>query len=610
MDSKLPNFQRKIAKTLNIRDQIDPSARWNVENYYENETDWEAHFSSLQERKSPFWKTLTSGSISKDFQAAFDLLKAYFTLEYDHARMATYAHLRHDEDTACDKALGRMSRAQHCAHAFRQATSWIQPALIELGPFLQELAQSDQLLPYRTYLNHLLRLQAHTLSADKEALAALAEKGLETSALAFRAFNDTDVQFGKVRDSSGHEHMLTHGTYSLLMRSQDRVLRQNAYEHLHASYRSAQYTLGQLLNGTCQKHLFFAQSRGYKSCLHAALYPQDIPTSVYHNLISTVRAKSGSLQRYMNLRRKIMGVDRLQVWDLQAPLFGAQEKTWPFEQAAELVLQASAPLGQEYQTILQKALRETRWVDRFETPNKRSGAYSSGCWGHLPLILLNYHEQLQDVLTLAHEIGHSMHSYLSWQAQPYQQSEYSIFVAEVASTLSEELLFRHLLHLAQTKQERGRLIYQKLEDLRATLFRQTLFAEFEWQVHDKCEKGEALTPTALSTLYRSLCQHYFGDACAIDPLIEVEWARIPHFHYNFYVYQYATGISAALDLSQQLMSDTKGQKRLLDFLRSGSSQYPIQQLKDAGVDMTSSAPIKTALVLFESYLTELESLVL
>lgn len=598
-----------MAQILTTRDQIDTSARWNVENYYADEAEWETDFTSLSERKSPHWENLTRTSVSRDLQSAFELLKAYFTLEYDHARLMTYAHLRHDEDTACDKALDRALRAQHSVHAFRQATSWIQPALIELGPFLQELAQSHQLLPYRAYLSHLLRLQAHTLSADKEALAALAEKGLETSALAFRAFNDTDLQFGKVGDSTGREHVLTHGTYSLLMRSQDRILRQRAYEQLHAGYQNAQYTLGQLLSGTCQAHLFYAQSRGYSSCLHAALYPQDIPTNIYHNLISTVRARAGSLQRYMHLRRGVMGVDRLQVWDLQAPLFGAQDRIWPYEQATELVLQASAPLGEEYQSVLQKGLRETRWIDRYETPNKRSGAYSSGCWGHLPLILLNYQGQLQDVLTLAHEIGHSMHSYLSWQSQPYQQSEYSIFVAEVASTLSEELLFRHLLQAAQTKQERGRLIYQKLEDLRATLFRQTLFAEFEWLIHDKCEKGEALTPSALSKLYGSLCQHYFGDACAIDPSLEIEWARIPHLHYNFYVYQYATGISAALDLSRQLMRDKSSQERILDFLRSGGSQYPIKQLNDAGVDMASSAPIETALDLFESYLHELENLV-
>lgn len=600
-----------IEIAITERSQLSPSSRWNVEEMYRDESSWQREFAQLSDQKSVQWLEISrfQNRLDEGAECIGALLKALFGLKQQVEKLYVYAHLRFDEDTASESAQCRLAQAQDLHHKLSQVTSWIQPQLLKLGSELFDLANAPPLNPYQIFLRQLGRLHAHTLSEEKENLLALAGKCLQAPHLAFRAFNDTDLHFERVRDSAGNEHSLTHGTYSLYMRSEDAEIRKSAYEQMHTSYLKAQHTFAQLLTGTCEAHVFEARARGYKNCQHRALYPEDIAPSIYESLIECVRARAPSLQRYFKLRAKAMNVDKLNIWDLSAPLFPKSNQIFTFDQAANLVIDASAPMGEEYVEALRAGLFSKRWVDPFETPNKRSGAYSSGCWGSAPYILLNYHGQQQDVFTLAHEAGHSMHSYLSWKAQPYHQSGYSIFVAEVASTLSEELLFRHLLDRASSPFDKAKLLYQKLEDLRATLFRQTLFAEFEWEIHRMCERGQALTAGSLRELYRSLCTHYFSPACQLSPLNEVEWARIPHFHFDFYVYQYATGVSAALTLGHQLLENDSAQERILRFLRSGGSKFPVQQLRDAGVDMTTQLPVNTALDAFDRLVDELEHLV-
>ncbi len=594
------------------RHQLTSDALWNTESYYKTPSDWQRDFDDVAEEhsRSPW-------ALIKDLQGrlgnidqAKSLLDLYFDLQRQIGKLYTFAHMRRDEKTSCEESQIRFHMAKDLFHKFQIATAWIDPEFTALGDQLNAFAHSEALKSHAFYLKKLQRRQLHSLPPDQEALLALAQKALSTSHLAFEALNDTDLKFEPAVDQKGLEHELTHGTYAPLLRQSDRALRRSAFEKIHSAYRDHQHLMAQLLQGCCQTHAFEARIRRFESSLHAALFEHEIPTSLYQNLIAAVKGRAGAMRRYMALRKKVLGIDELNTWDLQVPLVEEMSENYPFEKAVELIIASSAPLGEEYVDILRAGLGRDRWVDRSETLDKRSGAYSSGCWGQLPLILLNYQGALQDVFTLAHEAGHSMHSYFSWEAQPYQTGDYSIFAAEVASTLSEELLLLHLLKKAPSKRAKARLIYQKIEEIRATLFRQTLFAEFEWRAHQLCEKGIGLTPKSLNRLYRSLNQEYCNEGCALTAIGDSEWARIPHFYYNFYVFQYATGISAALQLSGQMMGKDApaARKRYLTFLKSGGSDFPVNQLRRAGVDMTTKAPVDAALDRFEELVEELESL--
>lgn len=595
------------------RDQVLEKDKWNVESLYPSFERWKQEFQNIfPEERKPRWPELAAfkGSLGKDPETLKQALEYLLDLSRKIEKLYTYAHLRHDEEIAQDIHKAAFQRITGILHDFAEEASWFEPELLSLPQETIDRAMlSDTLKDYHFHLEKLLRIKEHTLSPENEWILALAGKALQAAQRAFSAINDADFKFGKVSDSNGQEVVLTHGSYSLAIRSQDRPLRQSAFSAYHKQYSSYENTLCELLQGQVQNHLFNAKARKYSSCLEAALFPKNIEISVYKSLIEAVNDNLDALHSYVSLRKRILGVDELHLYDMYVPLTKNLDITMNYREAEQAVVEASAPLGKEYQEILRRGLEEERWVDRYENKNKRSGAYSSGCFDSMPYILMNYKELLRDVFTLAHEAGHSMHSFLSRKNQPYHYADYPIFLAEVASTFNEDLLTRTLLKKSKDPKEKIFLINQKIEDIRTTLFRQTMFAEFELMIHEFAEKNTPLTPALLKEEYRKLNARYFGSAAVIDQEIEIEWARIPHFYYNFYVYQYATGISAALALAEQVVNG--GDKERLDylsFLKGGCSKYPIDLLKMAGVDMTTPEPVHLAISKFRSLVKELEDL--
>lgn len=592
------------------RAEIPLEDRWNVEALYPSWDAWEKDFdAALPSKKSPHWPELQKfkGKIATGAQTIATLLDLVMELDRRLNKLFTYAHLRHDEDVADELAKNAYQRITTSMHEYRSEISWMEPEFLALpDDQINKILQDSSLSKYKIYLEKILRLKPHTLSADKEELLAIAGKALSTAYLSFGAFNNADLKFSSILDGKGNQRELTHGKYQVYLRESDRTLRENAFKGVHSSFGNFENTLCELLNGQVQTHLFEARARNYSSCLQSALFPNQIDPQVYHALISTVRAELPSLHRYMKLRKELLGYDTLQLWDLHCSLVPNVEKKILYNEACDLVQRSVAPLGSEYQNILSQGLGSRRWVDRYENTRKRSGAYSSGCYDSMPYILMNYQGTLSDAMTLAHEAGHSMHSYYSHQNQPYHYSHYPIFLAEVASTFNEELLFRLFLENEKDPVMRSYLINQKIDDIRATFFRQTMFAEFELQIHTWAEEGKPLTPALLKEYYYHLNRDYFGPDVEANSLISIEWARIPHFYYNFYVYQYATGISAAFALVDKL--DKLGDKARNDyfrFLSSGSSKFPLDILKEAGVDMCSPEPVKATIHQFDHLVSQL-----
>jgi len=593
------------------RQDVAIEDRWNVEALFPSFDDWKKEFGTTKVNgEGPTWPELLAfkGKLGENAETLKKALNLSFSTYRNLSKFYTYAHLRHDEDIAYDPHKAAYNHAVAAFHEFNQETSWMEPELMSLSDDkVKEYLSSPILEDYRFHLEKVFRLRKHTLSPDNERLVALAGKALMTPYKAFSAINDADFKFGSVRDSKGKARPLTHALYSLYLHEKDRTLRENAFKSLHGRYCEYENTLCELLNGQVQSHVFNARARNYSSSLEAALYPKNIETSVYHALIDAVSASIDALHRYTRLRKKLLGVEELHLYDMYVPLIPNVDIKMSYEEAEEAVIESVAPLGAEYQNTLKRGLAEHRWVDRFENENKRSGAYSSGCYDSMPYILMNYKGLLRDVFTLAHEAGHSMHSFLSHKNQPFHYSDYPIFVAEVASTFNEELLHNLLLKRFEKKEERAYLINQKIEDLRATLFRQTMFAEFELMIHDMTEKNVPLTPSALKVEYRKLNRKYFGEAVVIDAEIDNEWSRIPHFYYDFYVYQYATGISAAMSLSERVLSGGEQEREeYLSFLKGGCSQFPIDLLKQAGVDMRSPEPVKATIKKFSELVDQLE----
>ncbi|MCB1118855.1 MAG: oligoendopeptidase F, partial [Chlamydiia bacterium] len=567
---------------------------------------WESHYSKLKatpDPLAPFRSTLCQGP-----EQVRKSLETLFQTERDIVKLYTYAHLRHDKDIAADQPKQAYQRALGLLHMFNEQTAWFEPEMLSLSEATwSTYLQSEVLKPYQHHLEKIYRMKPHTLSADQELLLAAAGRSLQATHLAFSALNDADLNFGQVKDNTGNIHELTHGSFSMFLQSYDRTLRKNAFQNMLKTYQKHENTLCELLHGQTQKHLFHARTRHFSSCLEASLYPHQIDFSVYRNLIETVNANLSTLHRYMELRKQLLNVNTLHLWDMHVPLTQQQERTYSYATAEELVIASVAPLGASYQESLRKGLQQERWVDRFENQNKRSGAYSSGCFDSHPYILMNYKGNLRDVFTLAHEAGHSMHTAHSCTHQPYHFSSYPIFLAEVASTFNEDLLTRHLLATTQDPNEKLYILNQKIDDLRSTFFRQAMFAEFELWLHETAENSTPITPELINATYLELNRKYFGPTVSIDAEIAHEWARIPHFYYNFYVYQYATGVSAALCLSDRVMNGGQTERdAYLSFLSGGSSQPPLTLLKQAGVDLSTPAPIEAMIGTFNSLVSEFE----
>jgi len=596
------------------RSAISKDDKWNVESLYPNFTAWQKEFDAVcREKSQPHWPKIAAfqGKLHQGPEQIKELFDQTFLLERKLTKLYTYAHLRHDEDITEDVAKKAYARISAILHDFQKETSWIDPELLSLPQAtIKKYLKSKVLADYRFHLEKILRVKPHTLSQEQEGLLALAGKALQAPQRAFSAISDADFKFGTVLDSRKKKHELTHAQYGNMIRHHDRTLRKNAFTQLLKAYGDYENTLCELVNGQVQGHLFHARARNYNSCLDAALFPKNIDTAVYHSLIDAVHDGIGALHEYVALRqRTLKGVKEIHLYDMYVPLTPNFDMPMPYKEAEELVIESVAPLGSEYQQQLSDGLKKQRWVDRYENKNKRSGGYSSGCYDSNPYILLNYAGSLRDAFVLAHEAGHSMHSYLSHKHQPYQYGHYPIFLAEVASTFNEELLIRLLLERSRSKEEKIFLITQKIEDIRATLFRQAMFAEFELYLHQMAEQNIPLTPKLLKEKYRDLNRYYFGKDVVIDPEAEVEWARIPHFYYNFYVYQYATGISAALALANRVMNGGKKERdAYLFFLKAGCSDYPIEILQKAGVDMRTPLPVQSAITLFKDLVKQLGQL--
>ncbi|HXO92829.1 MAG TPA: oligoendopeptidase F, partial [Candidatus Acidoferrum sp.] len=509
--------------------------------------------------------------------------------------------------------LGRIGQVQNLITKIGEAAAFVVPEILAIdderfGKFLADPALKD----WGIKLHKIRRMGPHVLSVPEERLLALSNVALNGYDDTFSQLTDVDMKFGVLADETGREQALSQSSFSSFLVKRDPKLRKRAFHQFYAEFRDHQYTLAAALAYSVRADVFRARARHYPSALEAGLFPDDVPITVYHGLIQSVRANLKPLFRYFDLRRRVLGLAELHHYDTYVPLVPEIQTRFTFDEAVEMVLDALAPLGKEYVQVLAEGLRSRRWCDRYENKGKRSGAFSSGSYGAPPYILMNYKQDVfADVYTLAHEAGHSMHSWFSQSSQLFQDYEYPIFLAEVASTFNEELLTHHLLRTTNDPKMRAYIINREIDDLRGTLFRQTMFAEFERIIHAIEESGDALTLHVFKSEYHKLLEAYFAENVVLDPELDLECLRIPHFYHAFYVYKYATGISAAVALSQRVLSGwPEAVEAYLKFLCSGGSKFPLETLKAAGVDMTTPAPIESTLQLFERRLGELEALLL
>ncbi|MGN0037688.1 MAG: oligoendopeptidase F [Coriobacteriales bacterium] len=525
-------------------------------------------------------------------------------------KLYNYAARKSDEDTRNSTYQDFQAQVESLVVKAVSACSWFSNELLALGADAMEAlyAAEPGLELYRRSLEQVFRRAPHVLSPAEEALLAAAQELSSQPENTFSMFNDADLRFEDAVDAQGQAHPVTHGSYVPLLMSPDRELRKSAYSSLYAAYGQFRNTSAAIMASQMKQLGFFAKARKYGSTLEAALDANEVPCEVYTQLIDTVRANLGALHKYTGLRKRVLGLDELRFYDLYVPMVAGVEMRFTYEEACELILKALEPMGQEYLDIVKEGLSQ-RWVDVYETPGKRSGAYSAGGYGMHPVILMNFQGELDDVFTLIHEMGHSIHTYLSCKNQPSRYSDYVIFVAEVASTCNEALLMRYLLEHAGSKEEKAYLLNHFAEQFRSTLYRQTMFAEFELKVNELAATGAGITADALCEMYAQLNRDYFGEDVVVDEQIALEWSRIPHFYYRYYVYQYATGYAAAIALSTRILEEgAPAVEDYLRFLSGGCSKTPLELLRTAGVDMATPAPVQAALALFDTTVDELSAL--
>ncbi|WP_153124948.1 oligoendopeptidase F [Peribacillus tepidiphilus] len=600
--------QETKAKTLPARNEIAIEDTWRLEDIFATDEDWEKEFSLVKEeiKKAQSFK----GTLGESADQLYAALQFQDSLTERLGKLYAYAHMRYDQDTTNSFYQGMDDRIKTVYTQASSELSYIVPEIlsIEEEKLKQFLQEKEELRLYEHALDEINLQRPHVLSAEQEALLAQASEVMNASSNTFGMLNNADLEFPSIKDEDGEEVQITHGRYIRFLESEDRRVREDAFKAVYETYGKFQNTFASTLAGTVKKDNFNAKVRHYNSARHAALSNNNIPESVYDNLVNTVNKNLHLLHRYVDLRKKVLGIEELHMYDLYTPLVKDVKMKVTYDEAKEYLLKGLAPLGEEYVNVLKEGFNN-RWVDVHENKGKRSGAYSSGAYGTNPYILMNWQDNVNNLFTLAHEFGHSVHSYYTRKYQPYPYGNYSIFVAEVASTCNENLLNDYLLKTIDDDKKRLYLLNHYLEGFRGTVFRQTMFAEFEHLIHMKAQEGEALTAELLTKEYYALNKKYFGDNIHIDEEIGLEWARIPHFYYNYYVYQYATGFSAATALSKQILEEGQpAVERYIEFLKAGSSDYPIEVLKKAGVDMTKAEPIKDALKVFEEKLTEMEEL--
>ena len=589
------------------REEIPVEDTWAVEDLYPSDEAWEETLASLAPVKE---KAVTyAGRLAESAETLYEYLEQEEQVDVIVSRLANYCMRCHDVDTRNPKYQAMVGKFMSTMVAMRAATSFVTPELMAISDETLEqfYAECPKLERYRRMLTDLRRRRAHTLSAAEEKILAAAGEMANAPQDIFGSFSNADLTFPEVEDSQGNKHPLSHGTFVRLEENPDRQLRKNAYETLYHTIGGFKNTAASLLNAQNKKLKFYAEARKYPNAFEAALDNTNVPTSVYLNLIEAVHQNMDKMHRYVSLRKKLLGVEDLHFYDVYMPLLADVDKKIPFAEAKQTVYDALYPLGDDYRAVLKEGF-ENRWIDVYENEGKRSGAYSAGAAVH-PYVLLNYSGSLDSQFTLAHEMGHALHSYHSNKYQNPVDSDYVIFVAEVASTCNEALLMEYLLSKTTDKKERAYLINHFLDQFKGTLYRQTMFAEFELNIGRMVAEGKTLTAELLCSEYKKLNELYFGPDMVVDDEIAMEWARIPHFYYNYYVFQYATGYSAAIALSRKILAEGEpAVKKYLNFLSGGCSKSPIDLLKDAGVDMTSPEPVNQALELFGKLLDEMEEL--
>lgn len=599
----------QMTKELPKREDVPEHLTWDLTTIFSTDEAWEEEYESLRKelpKIKQFQNTLHEGA-----DRLLELLQFQDQVSERLGKLYVYAHMRYDQDTTNSFYQGLNQKAESLLAFASSEMSFIVPEILQIEEekirsFIEE---NEALKLYEKTLDEIIRQREHFLSEREEMLLSEVSEALQTASNTFGMLNNADLKFPVIKDEHGNEIELTHGRYIQFLESKDRNVRKNAFKAMYDTYRKFKNTFSATLTGAVKKNNFYAKIRRYHSARHAALDRNNIPESVYDQLVEAINERLSLLHRYTRLRKEVLEVDDLHMYDLYVPLVQGFDMKISYEEAQEYVLNSLKPLGEDYTEIIQEGFKN-RWVDVVENVGKRSGAYSSGTYGTNPFILMNWQDNVNNLYTLTHEFGHSVHSYYTRKHQPYRYGNYSIFVAEVASTLNEALLSEYLLDELEDEKEKLYILNHFLEGFRATVFRQTMFAEFEHKIHTLDQEGTPLTVDSLSDIYYDLNKKYFGEDIVIDEDIALEWARIPHFYYNYYVYQYATGYSAATSLAAQILSEGKpAVERYKNFLKAGSSDYPIEVLKQAGVDMTKKDPILDALDVFEEKLDEFEKLI-
>ncbi len=591
------------------RKDIPVEYTWDLESMYKSVDEWKKDLDEALSMAEDIEKY--KGKVGESAKNLLNALNDMGEVYRKVSNVYTYAHMKLDEDTRISSSQALFDKAFAAYVKVQEKTSFIIPEILQIDEkSMQEFyTEEEGLKLYEHYLNNIFRKREHILSAEMENLLAQIGEIASAPENIYSMLNDADLKFPTIKDEKGKEIEITQANFIPLMESKDRNVRKAAFEKFYTTYNSFKNTFAQTLNANIKAKVFNARVRKYNSALEASLDENNIPVSVYDNLIKAVHNNLDSMYKYMEIRKRALGVEELHMYDLYTPIVKDVDFDIPYEECKEIIIKGLQPLKDEYIRVVKEGFNE-RWIDVYENKGKRSGAYSSGSYDSKPFILTNYQNTLDSVFTVAHEMGHSIHSYFTNKNQPFVYGNYSIFLAEVASTCNEALLLKYMLDNVEDEKKKLYLLNHYLEQFRTTVFRQTMFAEFEKTIYEQVEKGEALTADYLCHTYKKLNEKYYGPNVVIDDLIAIEWARIPHFYYNFYVYQYATGFSAAVAFSQKILSEgDRAVEKYINFLKSGSSDYPINVLKAAGVDMTTEEPVNNALRVFGQLVDEMDSLI-
>lgn len=598
-----------MARELPKRSEVAEEYTWDLSDMYTDKKIWEAELNEISSIMEEIEKT--EGNVTASASQLLNVLEKSALAGQKLELALNYASRLYDQDKKNTKHQAMEQKANALAAEYGSKTSFIVPEILALDETVLEGYYKEQegLELYRIQIEEIQRLKAHSLSAELEKLVAMTSEMSQTAAEVYSILDNADLAFPEILDEDGESVRISHGNFVPLLESPDRRVRKDAFENYYKVYQQFINTIAGLYNGQVKQQIFYAKARNYESTLEAAVDANHVPSKVYYNLIDTVNKNLDKMHRYVKIRKKCLGVEELHMYDVYTPMIADAAKKISFEEAKETVLKALAPLGEAYVNTVREGFAN-RWIDVYENEGKRSGAYSAGAYGVHPYVLLNHNDTLDNMFTLAHEMGHSMHSYYSNDTQPYIYSQYTIFVAEVASTCNEVLLMEYLLANTTDQKERAYLLNHYLDSFKGTVYRQTMFAEFEMQTNKLVEDGESLTADCLNKLYYELNCKYYGPEMVSDPEIAYEWARIPHFYYDFYVYQYATGYSAAVAIAHAILKEgAPAVERYLKFLSGGCSKSPIDLLKIAGVNMEEPQPIQEALAVFGEILDEIETLV-